>query len=183
MSEGADFARVLTLADLGRRSAPLHLVADADERAGIAARFGLAALDRLEATLTVDVDGAEVTMTGTLDAAVEQTCVATGQPLAVTIDEPLSVRFVPLATLESTEDDAEIELDADQLDVIGYAGDRIDVGAMLADSLALALDPYPRSPDADTWLKAHHILSEEDVGAFSGLAALRDALGGAKPKD
>jgi hypothetical protein len=42
-------------------------------------------------------------------------------------------------------------LDAETLespDEIPYAGDSIDLGAVLAEQLALSLDPYPRKPGA-----------------------------------
>jgi len=43
----------------------------------------------------------------------------------------------------------------------------------VADTLALALDPFPRGPNADVALKAAGVLSEEQAGPFAALAALK----------
>jgi uncharacterized metal-binding protein YceD (DUF177 family) len=156
----------------------MTIEADADQRAAIAKRLGFEALDRLVATLTLVMAGEDVVANGRLEADVVQACVATGRPMPTTINEPLEVRFTPLAALEVAEAEAEVELDAEALDVIPYTGDRIDIGAMIADSLALVLDPYPRSADADEFLKAQGVLGEDEVGVFSGLAALKAQLEG-----
>ena len=175
----SEFERPMTPAEAKRQTGPLNLVADAAERAAIAARFGLLAVDRLEATLTMVADGESVKAEGRLDAAVVQTCIASGEPVPATISTPIAVRFVPNAALEAAQEDAEIELASDDLDVVGFSGGRFDVGEMVAESLALELEPYPRSPDADRFLKDRGVKSEAEVGSFGVLAALRDKLGSA----
>jgi hypothetical protein len=57
--------------------------------------------------------------------------------------------------------------------VIPLEGEKIDIGEAVAQSLSLALDPYPRVADADARLKALGVMSEEDAGPFAALAALR----------
>jgi hypothetical protein len=42
--------------------------------------------------------------------------------------------------------------------------------------MALALDPFPRAPDADDVLKAAGVLSEGEAGPFAALRALKDRL-------
>lgn len=175
----SEFERPMTLAEARRQSAPLHVGADAEERAAIARRFGLLSVDRLEARLTISVEGDSVTVEGHLDAAVEQSCVASGEPVAATLSAPLAVRFVPNAALEAAQEDAEIELASDDLDIIGFDGGRFDLGEMVAESLALELDPYPRSADAERFLRERGVKSEAEAGSFGALAALRDKLGGA----
>jgi hypothetical protein len=46
-----------------------------------------------------------------------------------------------------------VELGEAELDVMFYDGATIDLGEAVAQTLALHLDPYPRSPDADDALK------------------------------
>ena len=65
-----------------------------------------------------------------------------------------------------------------ELDTLFHDGQAIDLKAALEDTLALAIDPYPRSAGADAALKEAGVLSEEEAGPFAGLAALRDRLGG-----
>ena len=173
----SEFPRPMTAAEARRQSGPLHLAADVGERAAIAARFGLVALDRLDAELAFTCDGDDIGVTGTLAADVVQACVATGEPIPARIATAVTVRFVPNDRLEVAETDAEVELVGDELDIIGYAGGRFDVGDMVAETMALALDPFPRRPDADAWLAERGVKREDEVGAFGALAGLRDQLG------
>ena len=52
----------------------------------------------------------------------------------------------------------------------------IDIGEAAAETLALALDPYPRAPDAGEALKAAGVKGEEEAGPFAALAALKGKL-------
>lgn len=174
----SEFSRPMTPAEAKRQSEPLLLVSDESERAAIAKRFGLLAIDRLEATLAIMAEGDSVKAEGALDAAVVQACIASGEPVPATIAVPIAVRFVPNAALEAAQEDAEIELASDDLDVIGFSGGRFDLGEMVAESLALELDPYPRHADAERFLKERGVKGEAEVGSFGALAALRDKLGG-----
>ena len=72
--------------------------------------------------------------------------------------------------------DEEIELGEAELDVAFYDGASVDLGEAVAETLALALDPYPRAPDAEQALKAAGVKSEEEAGPFGALTALRDKM-------
>ena len=175
-----EFSRVYRLTQIHQQPLTLDLSANAEERAALVRRFGLVGLERLDATLTLTADGEDILADGTLRADVEQACVATGEPLAVHLDEPLLLRFVPEPEIVETEpDDGEIAdaSDGDARDIVHFEGGAIDVGEALAETLLLSLDPYPRSPGADQFLKQTGVLSEEDAGPFGALASLRDALG------
>jgi uncharacterized metal-binding protein YceD (DUF177 family) len=172
----SEFPHPMTAAEARRQAGPLHLTATPEECTAIAARFGLIALDRLEADLLFTCDGDSIGITGSLLADVVQSCVATGEPLPALVATPITVRFVPNDRLEAEEADAEVELVGDELDIIGYAGGRFDLGDMVAETMALALEPFPRRPDADAWLAERGIKREEEVGAFGTLAGLRDRL-------
>jgi uncharacterized metal-binding protein YceD (DUF177 family) len=69
--------------------------------------------------------------------------------------------------------DEEIELGESDCDVVFYDGAQIDLGGALADTLALSLDPYPRSAGADAALKEAGVLTEEQTSPFAVLAKLR----------
>jgi len=148
---------------------------DASERAALARRFGLVALDRLSAQVAISRKGSEVTLFGTLEATATQACVASGAPLAAAIEAPFEILFRPQP--EAGSADEEVELGEAEMDVVFYDGTRIDIGEAVAETLALALDPYPRAPDAGEALKAAGVKSEEEAGPFGALAGLRDKLG------
>jgi len=149
------------------------IVADPAERKAIADRLGLLSLDRLEAHVVLARNGEKVRATGRLKASLEQACVATSDPVPAHVDEPFDLTFVPEPKAEE-----EIELTEGDLDTMFYDGSAIELGSAIADTLALSLDPYPRSAAAEAALKEAGVLSEEETGPFAALAALRGKLGG-----
>jgi uncharacterized metal-binding protein YceD (DUF177 family) len=176
MTGAPEYSHPLTLDAARRTRAPVELVADAGERAALAQRFDLLALDGLSAVLNVAVDGNAILVSGTMTAQATQSCVATAEPVPAAITAPIMVRLVPAADLEVAEAEAEVELDSQDLDVVAYDGAAIDLGEIVAQSLALALNPWPRHRQADALLRAAGVKREDEVGAFAALAELRDKL-------
>jgi hypothetical protein len=64
------------------------------------------------------------------------------------------------------------------MDVVFYDQAAIDVGEAVAETLALSLDPWPRSPDAEAILREAGVKreGEEEKGPFAALASLKDKL-------
>ena len=164
------FAHPLHL-DQVRDGERLHLIADEAERKAIAKRLDLASLDRLEAHVCLECTGDIIRATGRLVASLDQSCVVTGEPVAAHVDEPFALLFMPEPP--SGGPDEEVELGSGDLDVVFHDGAVIDLGGALADTLALSLDPYPRSAGADAALKEAGVLSEEQASPFAVLAKLR----------
>lgn len=154
-----EFSRSVRLDAIGD-AREISLVAEPREREALAARFGLVAIDRLAATATLIRDAAEVRVSGRLEAAVVQSCVATGEPVTATVEETLALRFVPFSAFADRE---EIELPGEDCDILGFAGGAIDLGEAVAETLALALDPFPRIAGAEAVLKAAGVLDEESA--------------------
>ena len=171
MSE--DFSHRLVL-DQIRDGERIDLVADETERAAIAKRLGLMSIDRLDAHVVLERNGGEVRATGRIKAALTQSCVASGETLPARVDEAFELRFVPEP---SGKPDDEVELDPKELDVVFHDGAGIELGAAIADSLMLSLDPYPRGPNADAALQAAGVLSEEQAGPFAALAKWKGKAG------
>ena len=164
------FAHHLRL-DQVRDGERLALVADDQDRMAIAKRLDLASLDRLEAHVCLECTGDVVRAKGRLVASLDQSCVVTGEPVAALVDEPFALIFVPEPPAPGPDD--EIELGEADLDVVFHDGSAIDLGGALADTLALSLDPYPRSAGADAALKEAGVLTEEQASPFAVLAKLR----------
>jgi uncharacterized metal-binding protein YceD (DUF177 family) len=168
-----EFARPQRVDTIGGEPRTVEIDADAQERAALAKRFDLIGIERLTGRFTIRRDAAGIVAEGRVAAAVTQACSITGDPLPATVDEPVALRFVP-------EDDAgqdEVELGDNDIDVIPYDGGAIDLGEVAAETMALALDPFPRGPNAEAALKEAGVLSEEQAGPFGALAALKDKLG------
>lgn len=172
-----EFARRLRL-DQIRDGDRLDLVAGEADRQAIAERLGLQRLDRLEAHAALSRTGDIVRARGRLHASLEQSCVVTGEPVAAHVDEAFELLFMPAP--EGGKPDEEVELGADDCDVVFYDGAAIDIGDAIADTLALSVDPYPRSAGAEAALKEAGILSESEAGPFAALAKLKrnDSSGG-----
>ena len=176
-----EFPRPQRLDQIGAGESNVSITADADERAALAARFDLIAIGRLEASYALRREAAGIRATGHLSAEVVQACVVTGDPVPARVEEDFDLRFVP----EPGEGQEDVELSEDECDIVFYAGAAIDLGEAAAETLALALDPFPRSPAAAEALKRAGVLSEEDAEAageepanpFGALAELRDRLG------
>lgn len=153
----------------------LDLAADEPERESIAKRLGLMSLERLEAHARVERTGQIVRAEGRLLASLDQSCVVTGEPVAAHVDEAFKLTFVPEPQV--SRPDEEIELGAADCDTIFYDGASIDLGTAIADTLALTIDPFPRSAGADAALKEAGVLTEEQASPFAVLAALKRSRG------
>lgn len=171
-----EFSRVERLDTIGGEERQVTIAADADERAALAQRFGLVALDRLSADFAIRRDAAAVIARGHVSAAVVQSCTVTGAPLTASVEEEVALRFVEPST--GAGGDEEVELSGDALDTIEIEGGGVDLGEAAAETMALALDPFPRSPDAAAVLKQAGVISEEEAGAFGALAGLKAKLEG-----
>jgi len=163
------FAHHLRLDQIGDGER-LDILADDAERQAIARRLRLDGLGRLEAHATLSRNGGIVRAEGRLVAALNQSCVVTGEPVAAHVDEPFEILFMPEPP---GGPDEEIELGAADCDVVFHDGAAIDLGTAIADTLALSIDPYPRSAAADAALKEAGVLTEEQASPFAALAALK----------
>lgn len=165
------FAHHLRL-DQIRDGARLDLLANEAERSAVAKRLGLTSVERLEAHVTLAKTGQVVRASGRLCAALDQSCVVTSDPVPAHIDEPFELVFTPEPP--AARPDEEIELGELDCDVIFYDGAAIDLGTAIADTLALCLDPYPRSAGADAALKEAGVLPEAEASPFAALAKLKN---------
>lgn len=166
----SEFSRPVRLDQVGRLSASQHIEADESERSALARRFRLLTLDTLQADYALSTENGALTARGTLRASLAQPCVATGEPVPEQIDTPFAIRF--LRETEQPEDE-EVELSDEDCDTVFFQGDSIDMGEAVAETLSLALTPYPRSPDADAFLRDMGVLSEEEASPFGALLKLK----------
>ncbi|RAI60133.1 YceD family protein [Roseicella frigidaeris] len=159
--EAPEFSRPLALGRVGPEGRAETLEAGPAERAALARRFGIPGIDslRVRFDLQPEADGA-IRATGELEAEVVQECVVSLEPVPQRVAERFVLRLLPAGREpgDGPEDLDEIETEHDVA----------DLGEVAAEQLALALDPYPRAPDAVLPAEAG---SAE--GAFAALAALR----------
>lgn len=150
--------------------ATLVLDASPEECAALARRFALVRIDTLHAELALHRAGRAIFATGQLEADIVQSCAVSGADLPARISEALSLRFVPA---ETHRPDEELELAADELDEIEYTGTQFDLGEAVAQSLALAIDPFAQAPGADAFRKKAGLMGPGQAGPFAALAAFK----------
>lgn len=155
----------------------IDLVASEADRVAIAKRIGLISIGRLEAHCLLEHRGPAIVVRGRIKAAIEQACVASGEPVPAFVDEAFELKFQPEP---SRVPDEEVELGEGDLNVIFHDGQGIELGAAIADTLAVSVEPYPRSANAAERLREAGVLSEEQAGPFAALAALKGKLGEAE---
>lgn len=138
----AELRRPFPLDRLGTRPEDVAVEADEKERAALAERLSIPAVERLVCRFRLRrVAPGIVAADGALDARVVQTSVVTLDDFAQDVAETFAVRFVPAGQEGGDED-------PDAPDDIPYEGTALDLGEAAAEQLALALDPYPREPGA-----------------------------------
>ena len=141
-----EFSRPIRVEQVPTGGMEMDLEAKPAERAALAERFGLVSIDSLKAhvRLKAIAGGAIIRVDGRLSASVVQTCVVSLEPLPAEVEDGFSLTF---GGAEPDQVGAEIELSIDDEDPPDpIENGSIDVGEVVAEHLALALDPFPRKP-------------------------------------
>ena len=167
-----EFSRPVRVDQLARHAQGVAISAEPAEREALARRFHLLGLDRLEAEYGLTEEPSGIVARGHVRAQLTQPCVATGLPVPESIDTDFLLRFVAESAADGDEE--ELEIDSDDCDVITFDGQVIDMGEAVAETVALAMTPYPRSPDADSYLREAGVLTEDQASPFAALLSLKD---------
>ncbi len=165
-----EFSRPERLDTIGERERVIEIAATEDERAALAKRFQMVSIARLDARFAIKRTDSGIVVKGRVTGAAVQACSVTDEPLDTQIDEPVALLFVEQLIAEGDE----VELSDDALDMVAIQGGTIDLGEAAADTLALAIDPFPRGPNAAAALAAAGVISEDEfrpANAFSDLKA------------
>ena len=168
-----EFSRPFRIDTLGTQPRSVAIDANEEERAALAKRFGLLSIERLEAKARLGRTGEAIRAEGRLRAAVTQACIATDEPVPAAVEEEFRIEFRPHPEVGAEE---EIELSEGELDVVFYDRAAVDLGEAVAETLALALNPYPRSPAAEAALREAGVKSEEEAKAESSPFAVLKGL-------
>ena len=116
-----------------------------EEAAALARLLGAQAVRKLRFAGSLSpLDGGGWGLDATLGASVVQTCVVTLEPVTTRIDQTVRRRFLPMPGLRA----AELVIDPEEDEEIEPLGDRIDLGLVAIEALALALPAYPRKEGA-----------------------------------
>ncbi len=174
--DNPEFPRVVDVARLrGLSEFAFDLEPDAGEAAALSRLMGARSVRkmRFRGRLTPAPEGAW-RLEAALGATVVQTCVVTLGPVMTRIDTPVHRLFVPGASATP----AEIVVSDLEDDETEPLGDRIDLGLVAIEALALALPAYPRQADAQIEVAESapdgaSAPTDDAPKPFAALAALR----------
>ena len=153
----------------------IEIVATPAQLEVLAELMHVTSVERLQATLGAVPFRGGIRVQGRLTAAIVQPCVVSFAPVRQEIDEPVDRIFLtghehPRPAASNVEIFVDLE-DEDLPDHI--EGPEVDLSALITETLALAIDPYPRAEGAS--IEALGIKQDdEDVSPFASLKSLVD---------
>ena len=174
-AESQPLSRPLRVVDIDE-AVDHSIEATSAEMANIVGLLDLVALDglKLDYRLRRGAKG-RIHLKGRLEAHVVQTCVVTLEPIESNIDIPLEVEFWPAPLLEELESEPEDPGQSGRLDwPEAIADGTIDLGPVIYESLATALDPYPKRAGASLeWSQEAEGAEDVKSGPFAALNKLK----------
>jgi uncharacterized metal-binding protein YceD (DUF177 family) len=149
---------------------------DADEktRAAIAQAMKVTSVEQFKASLTVVPLRGGLRAQGKLDARITQPSIVSFEPVHQTIHEDIDRVFLPASAVEQKPTPgSEVFVDLEDDDFPDHIdGPEVDLSALMVETLALAIDAYPRLDGEDLNSVAPHA-SEDAGGPFAALARLK----------
>lgn len=151
----SEFSHVVEVERVPTDGMTLRLSADEAERQNLARRFRIPGVLALTAQIRIEPDlvlAGGYRVSGHFEAKVEQTCVVSLDPVRQSVSERFERTFSPAAKTAPPAGQAGDEAEwldpeiADPPDLL--VDGRIDIGEVVAEEVALALDPYPRKAEA-----------------------------------
>jgi hypothetical protein len=125
----------------------LKVALDEPTRAALSEELKVSAIDTFEAELTVTPLRGGIRALGRLVAHIVQPSVVSFESVGQQIDEQIDRVFLPEAHANTPTPGSEVYVDLEDEDFPDHIdGPEVDLSALLIETLALAIDPYPRLP-------------------------------------
>jgi uncharacterized metal-binding protein YceD (DUF177 family) len=174
MSENSfPLKQVVTSHEVPEGGLELRIEATPDERLRLADYLDVPSVESMTAALSVTRwRGRGLAVRGTARARVTQSCVVTLDPVEGVIDEEVETYFAPDVAPRLSGPMPEAA-EVPDIDVEPLINERVDIGALICEHLAIGLDPYPRKQGVDFQTGGDNGDEEEKSGAFAALASLR----------
>jgi uncharacterized metal-binding protein YceD (DUF177 family) len=148
-------------------------VAGEELRKAIAKELTIPACRKLIADYVIKNAGAgRFQLKGTLTAEFERECVITLEPLTEALNEPLDCLFVPPELMPQHQSEEEEAHAVEEIEPI--VQQNIEIGRVIYEVIAAALDPYPRAPDAALALPNDVSANETREKPFAALKKLTE---------
>lgn len=153
----------------------LKLSVGEQDRAQIAGLLDVTEVQALEVSLHVVKFRGGMRVTGRLTASVVQPSVVTLDPVHQEISEPVDRVFLPGSEKpRGPTANAEIFVDLEGEDLPDhFEGPEADLSSLIIETLALAIDPYPRAEGESLGALGLAEPEEEEESPFAGLKSLK----------
>jgi uncharacterized metal-binding protein YceD (DUF177 family) len=163
---------VIKTRSVGQNGLSGRIVASDDDRRALAGALDILACNRLAVEYRVMAIGQDrYAVEGRISAALVQTCVATLEPVPEDIEEDFSAAFWPAEEVDVGLPDGEIDLDEETPEPIEHG--EIALGRLVYELIAIAMNPFPRSPDAPAEEAAENPASPKPDSPFAALSKLK----------
>lgn len=168
------FDAVVRIDKLPNGGRSISVDANEAERAAIAQAMNILSVESFVAMLTVVPLRGGLRAQGRLDASVTQASIVSFESVAETIAEDVDRVFLPASKdSHAPTPGSEVFVDLEDDDFPDHLdGPEVDLSALLLETLALALDPYPRQP-GESLDSLGVPLGDREEGPFAQLARLK----------
>jgi uncharacterized metal-binding protein YceD (DUF177 family) len=170
-------SREVAFEDVPPEGLCIRLHADVDDRNGLAERLAVSDIENVEAEFEIsrfDGDDHLFDVSVRVRAELTQKCVVTLEPLTARIESVAALRFTDLE--EMIEEDWDHTADDEDPPELAEGG-VIDLGDLVAQQLALEIDPFPRAEGVPfIEVSSGEMAESTENQPFAALAALRDKL-------
>jgi len=180
MTETPEFSRPVEIDKIGKDGLVEDIVAEPEELTALAERMKLPAIRELKAHLEIAPwKKGRIRVRGHFSAVVDQECVRTLDTFTSEIGEPVERIYIKPEFVSAGEMKEGADFDPDAPDAPDVIVDEvIDIGELVAESLALALDPWPKKPgttyvDYHSGEEAEGQSADEGKSPFAALEKLR----------
>lgn len=152
----------------------LEVSPDATALAAMAELLKLSSVDAFHASLTAVKLRGGIRVQGNLTARIVQPSVVTFEPVTQDIAEPVDRLFVQGPDKNHNQaPGSEVFVDLEEEDFPDHVeGNEVDLSDLLLETLALAIDPYPRLP-GESLDTLGLDTADKEAGPFAGLEALK----------
>jgi uncharacterized metal-binding protein YceD (DUF177 family) len=174
--EAAPFKRQLRVDDIGNDEEGAIQASPAECHA-VARMLDLVAVERLDFTYHLRRQAsARIALKGRLQAAATQTCILSLEPVESVLDVPVEMEFWLLPLIEELNHQAEDKGHPLREWPEPILEGKIDIGSVIYETFATALDPYPKRQGASLQWQESDAQSddkEKPEGLFAALAQLK----------
>lgn len=148
-----EFSRILDIKQIGNAIKEFKLIAKPIERKALIDRLGIVALDMFEVIYTVEqIPNDSFKVQAEITAQLTQSCIQTGAPVKETVNESFGLLLRPANPKVGVPKENEIDLSAlsqeAEEEIELPPNGKVDLGEVFVQYLALEMDPYPKSDNA-----------------------------------